>query len=62
MSVANQTEGTLMRKPHAAPAPAKDTPPVTVDVPAVTKSIMDRMDAQRAEIARLLIAVQDALA
>jgi hypothetical protein len=50
-----------MRKPTPAPAPAKNTPPVTVDVAAVTKRIMDRMDRQRAEIGRLLRAVQAAL-
>lgn len=33
-----------------------------VDVPAVTKHILDRMDARSAEIAKLLRAVQAALA
>ena len=33
-----------MRKPHAAPAPTKDTPspPVTTDVVAITKRMLDR--------------------
>ena len=51
-----------MRKPQTAPTPTKNTPPVPTDVVAVTKRIMAKMDAQQAEITRLLIAVQDALA
>ena len=36
-----------MRKPHTAPAPTKPAPPAPTDVLAVTKRMMDRMDAQR---------------
>jgi hypothetical protein len=50
-----------MRKTQTAPAPVKDTPSTSVDVVAVTKRIMDRMDAQRADVARLRRAVQAAL-
>jgi hypothetical protein len=50
-----------MRNTTPAPPPAKDTPSTSVDVVAVTKRIMDRMDAQRADIARLRRAVQAAL-
>ena len=51
-----------MRKPTPAPAPATAAAPVSTDtVLAVTKRIMDRMDVQRAEITRLLRAVQAVL-
>jgi hypothetical protein len=51
-----------MRKTTPAPAPAKAAAPVSTDtVLAVTKRIMDRMDVQRAEITRLLRAVQAVL-
>jgi hypothetical protein len=50
-----------MRKTQTAPAPVKDTPSTSVDVVAVTNRIMDRMDAQRDEIAHLARAVQAAL-
>jgi hypothetical protein len=50
-----------MRKPTPAPAPTKPTPPATTDVLAVTKRMLDRMDAQRADIARLRRAVQATL-
>ena len=51
-----------MRKPTPAPAPAMAAAPVSTDtVPAVTKRIMAKLDAQRDEIARLAREVQAAL-
>ena len=59
---ANQIEGAMMRNTTPAPATTKPTAQVTVDVPAVTKRILAKMDARRDEIAKLLRAVQAALA
>ena len=47
-----------MRKPTPAPAPSKPAAPGSTDtVIAVTKRIMAKMDAQRAEIEKLRRAV-----
>ena len=47
-----------MPKPLTAPTSAKITPSTSVDVAAVTKRILDGLDVQRVEIARLLRAVR----